>query len=100
MQFTEKDLDNLSALARIYIKEEEKEKMLHDMQAILGYISEINDGMDQRPETKDQRQDEGETFNVVREDEVTRESGKEKGTILVEAPETENDFVKVSQVMK
>ncbi len=42
MKFTEEDLKNLSALARIDIKPEEQEKMLHDMQAILGYISEIN----------------------------------------------------------
>ena len=43
MIFTEQDLDNLSTLSRIDIAPEEKEKMLHDMQAILGYISEINE---------------------------------------------------------
>ena len=42
MSFTEQDLDNLSNLARITIAPDEKQKMLADMQAILGYVSEIN----------------------------------------------------------
>ena len=42
MQFTKEDLHNLSTLARITITEEESEKMLTDMQAILEYVSEIN----------------------------------------------------------
>ena len=43
MSFTEQDLNTLSTLARIDILPEEKEKMVTDMQAILGYISEINE---------------------------------------------------------
>lgn len=41
MEFTEKDLDNLATLSRIYIKEEEKPKLLSQMKAILNYVSEI-----------------------------------------------------------
>jgi aspartyl/glutamyl-tRNA(Asn/Gln) amidotransferase C subunit len=94
MEFTEKDLDNLSSLARIDIAPSEKEKMLHDMQSILGYISEINN-IEGTTETRSET-----VFNVVRNDVVTRETGSNTQAILAEAPETENGYVKVEQVMK
>ncbi|MDB5260604.1 MAG: hypothetical protein JWN37_835 [Candidatus Nomurabacteria bacterium] len=94
MQFTETDLNNLSLLARIDISPSEKEKMLHDMQSILGYISEINsiEGTEKRgTET---------IFNIVREDVIAHETGSNTEALLAEAPETENGYVKVEQVMK
>lgn len=94
MQFTLKDLDNLSALARITIKEEEKEKMLHDMQAILGYVSEINSV------SGDVVKDKETHYNIMREDIITREPGSETVAILAEAPDTEDGYVKVAQVLK
>ena len=94
MSFTEQDLDNLSKLARITIRAEEKPKMLTDIQSILGYVSEINEV-------------EGETvrgqealFNVVREDVITRDPGSHSSEILREAPEVQGDYVKVKQVLK
>jgi aspartyl/glutamyl-tRNA(Asn/Gln) amidotransferase C subunit len=94
MEFTEKDLDNLSALARIDILPSEKEKMLHDMQSILGYISEINN-IGGTTETRSEV-----VFNVVRNDVITHETGSNTEVLLAEAPETENGYVKVEQVMK
>lgn len=94
MSFTELDLENLSKLARIDILPSEKEKMLADMQAILGYISEINsvEGELVRGEES--------FFNVVRDDVVTRATGSNTGTILAEAPSVKNGYVKVEQVLK
>ena len=94
MKFTEADLDNLSILARIDVAPEEKQKMLADMQAILGYVSEINsvEGEVVRGEEN--------VFNVVREDIVTKETGVNTEALLAEAPATEDGFVKVEQVMK
>ena len=94
MVFTETDLDNLSTLARITIAREEKDKMLADMQAILGYISEINEveGDLVRGDTV--------MFNIVREDVVTHEPGSNTQVLLDEAPATENGYVKVIQVLK
>lgn len=94
MQFTLKDLDNLSALARITIKEEEKEKMLQDMQAILGYVSEINSV------SGDVTKDKETHYNIMRDDVITREPGSETAAILAEAPDTEDGYVKVAQVLK
>ena len=94
MQFTEQDLDNLSRLARIDIKADEREKMLHDMQAILGYVSEIND-----VEGEVVRGEET-LFNVVREDVITHETGSKTDAILANAPKTKDGYVEVEQVLK
>ena len=94
MSFTEHDLDNLSALARIDITPEEKPKMLADMQAILGYVSEINDV------EGNLARGEEEIFNVVREDIATNESGSNTKALLDEAPAVVDGYVKVEQVLK
>ena len=94
MNFTEQDLDNLSRLARIDIAHDEKEKMLHDMQAILSYVSEINnvEGVAFRG---------GEILvNVVREDSITNETGSHTKAILANAPKVNNGYVEVEQVLK
>ncbi len=94
MSFTELELDNLSKLARIDIAPAEKEKMLADMQAILGYISEINtvEGELVRGEE--------DVFNVVREDIVTHETGSNTDAILANAPKVKDGYVEVEQVLK
>ena len=94
MTFTEQDLDNLSKLARITITEEEKPKMLLDIQSILGYVSEINTTEGQSIKGQEA------FFNVVREDVITRESGSLSKELLAEAPEIVDTYVKVKQVLK
>lgn len=94
MSFTKEDLANLSALARISVTPEEEEKMLHDMQAILGYVSEINEV------SGDVERIKGNHYNIVREDVITHEPGSNTEALLEEAPETEDGHVKVAQVLK
>ena len=94
MSFTEQDLDNLSKLARIDITPEEKPKMLADMQAILGYISEINEVQGELVRGQEA------IFNVVREDVVTRETGSNTDAVLANAPSVKDNYVKVEQVLK
>lgn len=94
MNFTLEDLDTLSRLARIDIATEEREKMLHDMQAILGYVSEINnvEGIQVRGEES--------VYNVVREDVVTSLPGSKTDVILKNAPASKDGYVEVIQVLK
>lgn len=94
MSFTEQDLDNLSTLARIDIAPEEKQKMLADMQAILGYVSEINEVQGENIRGEET------IFNVVREDVITHATGSNTEALLREAPATEDGYVKVEQVFK
>lgn len=94
MSFTELELDNLSKLARIDILPDEKQKMLADMQAILGYISEINEVEGELARGEE------DVFNVVRDDVVTHVTGVNTGAILEEAPSVKDGYVKVEQVLK
>lgn len=94
MSFTKEDLENLSLLARITIKDGEKDKMLADMQAILGYISEINEVSGDVVRVK------GTHYNIVREDVVTKSTGTTTEAFLREAPAQEDGYVKVAQVLK
>jgi aspartyl-tRNA(Asn)/glutamyl-tRNA(Gln) amidotransferase subunit C len=94
MSLTLEDLENLSQLARISIKEDEKEKMLHDMQAILGYVSEINDIEGERSTGTES------VYNVVREDVITHETGSNTDALLAEAPLVQDGYVQVEQVLK
>jgi aspartyl-tRNA(Asn)/glutamyl-tRNA(Gln) amidotransferase subunit C len=94
MKFTEEDLEKLATLSRITLKEEEKAKMLVDMQSILGFVSEIN-GV-----KIEERTPSYELYNVVRDDIVTRESSALTEALLANAPEREGDYVKVTQVLK
>ncbi len=94
MSFTELELDTLSKLARIDIAQGEKEKMLADMQAILGYISEINSVEGELTRGEE------DVFNVVREDIVTRETASNTEAILANAPKVKNGYVEVEQVLK
>jgi aspartyl-tRNA(Asn)/glutamyl-tRNA(Gln) amidotransferase subunit C len=91
---TKEDLANLSLLARISVTQEEEEKMLADMQAILGYVSEINNVSGDAERVK------GSHYNIVREDVITHTPGENTESILEEAPDTEDSYVKVAQVMK
>ncbi len=94
MSLTEQDLDNLSILARIKITAEEKPKMLMDMQAILGYVSEINEVEGELVRGEE------DVYNVVREDVVTHDSGSNRDAILANAPKVKDGYVEVEQVLK
>lgn len=94
MSFTQQDLENLSKLARITITEEEKPKMLADIQSILGYVSEINEVTDTPLRGEEV------FYNVVREDVITRLPGSHTEEILREAPLTSGEYVQVKQVLK
>lgn len=105
MSFTKEDLANLSSLSRISVAPEEEEKMLHDMQAILGYVSEINavprEAYSRSGEVSgDVERIKGTHYNIVRDDVITRESGMNTEAVLKEAPATEEGYVKVAQVLK
>lgn len=105
MEFTKEDLANLSTLARISIAPEEEEKMLHDMRAILGYVSEINavprEAYSQSGEVEgESRRGEETVYNVVREDVVTRMTGSNTEALLAEAPLVKDGYVQVAQVLK
>lgn len=104
MKFTQNDLDNLSSLARITIKDDEKEEMIASMKAILGYVGEINSASaessgETSPLSFENYSKTNNLVNIVREDVVTNETGSNTDALLANAPATEDGYVKVAQVL-
>lgn len=85
-------MENLAALARIELKEEEKRELLSDMDSILGYVKQI-EGM----RTEEAELDHG-VYNVWREDKIkTRDFSKE--LIIGQFPDSQDGFLKVKKIL-
>ena len=90
---SEHEIEILSQLARIDLKPEERHSLLHDLESILGYISQLSELGDE----KTNRQDLGLVKNVLRDDVVTASS--EADLLLNEVPNKKDDFVVVKKIL-
>ncbi|MCR4330475.1 MAG: Asp-tRNA(Asn)/Glu-tRNA(Gln) amidotransferase subunit GatC [Patescibacteria group bacterium] len=88
------DIEKLAALSRIDISEQETEELLSEMEAILGYVSEI-----QEATTGAGALEVGALCNVMREDEDPHTQGAYTKEILDEVPQTQDGYVKVKQIL-
>jgi aspartyl/glutamyl-tRNA(Asn/Gln) amidotransferase C subunit len=96
MKFTQEALDNLAVLSRLKLKTEDKEKLVEQMDSIIGYVGEINsldlNVVGQADKTH---------VNIFKGDEVTTISSAENTKhIIGNSKDTLGDYVKVSQVIK
>lgn len=91
----EVELQKLADLARIDIGAEELQKLQKDMEAILKYVSRIEEvGVSAEDEMTS-------TVNAfLREDKNPHETGMHSVEILEQAPETERGYVKVKKILK
>lgn len=91
------DIDKLALLARIKITPEEKLKFKEEFEAILGYISQLEEadtsGIDDPKAGRATIEE-----NVMRGDEEFNEPGSNTEVLLSEAPSTQKGFVKVKNV--
>ena len=87
-----KDVENLANLARIELTEDEKRKLLSDMDSILGYVKQIEDMKveDVEPEYK--------VRNVFRED-ILDEREFSKDLIASQFPNAHEGFLKVKKIL-
>jgi len=87
-----KDVENLAELAKIELNQEEKEKILKDMDGILAYVKQIEDVEveDIVPEYNHK--------NTWRED-VLDERDFDKNLILKQFPDSHDNFVKVKKIL-
>jgi aspartyl-tRNA(Asn)/glutamyl-tRNA(Gln) amidotransferase subunit C len=90
---TRKDVQDLAQLARIDLTPLEMDSIAPELDGILGYISEISEVV---TEVKPGRV--GAVRNVLRNDDQVNQGGEYTGTILANAPSTDNGFVKVKQI--
>lgn len=88
------DIEHLATLARIAVSEEEKEAFAGQLDAVLGYVSEL----DKVVTIEESAPEAGELRNVLREDEAPYAGGEFTAAILENAPYKEDGFVKVGQI--
>ena len=89
-----KDIEKLAELSRIEMSDEEKEKILGEMDAILDFVNQI-----QNSKIDITEKGVGEVRNVMREDCGAHESGKYTEDILREAPKTRGGYVEVKKIL-
>ena len=89
-----KDIERLAKLSRIELSESDTKGLTKDIESILGYV-------DQLKEVKANlgKSEAGENRNVLREDGDPHESGIYTEAILKEAPNTEDNFIKVKNIL-
>ncbi len=91
---TKEDIKNLADLARIEVTESDAESLTGEIDAILGYVSKINeisvDGTGEIPVIR----------NIMREDVVTHKSGEYTEAILNNAPSREGSYLKVKKILE
>lgn len=89
----------LADLARIDVAEEELEKIASDMGSILEYVDKIKSAsiVDDSPES---RAENATVRNVMVADENPHEAGVYTDKVLAEAPDTQDNMVKVKKILK
>jgi len=90
----ESDIDKLAALARLSVVPEERAALAKDIDAILGYVSELESLTLAAPV----RSKEG-LRNVAREDLAEHESATYTPALLESAPRAEDGYVIVKKVL-
>jgi aspartyl-tRNA(Asn)/glutamyl-tRNA(Gln) amidotransferase subunit C len=87
-----KDVENLAEMAKIELLEEEKTKLLADLQGILDYVKVI-----EAVDVKD-IESKGVQQNVWREDEA-QPSFFSRDLIIEQFPESQDGFLKVKKIL-
>ncbi|MEX0910381.1 MAG: Asp-tRNA(Asn)/Glu-tRNA(Gln) amidotransferase subunit GatC [Candidatus Paceibacterota bacterium] len=90
---SEHEIEILSQLARIDLKPDEKHSLHHDLESILGYISQLSELGDE----KKNQQDLGLVKNVTRDDVVLDDPSA--AVLLKEVPHKKDDFVMVKKIL-
>ncbi len=89
-----KDVEKLAELSRIEVSEDEKEVFIKDLDAILGYVSEVQEVV-----TGEVEPEAGRLHNVMREDENPHKSGEFTKEIMEEMPSTKDGYLKVKKIL-
>ncbi len=90
-----KDIEKLAKLARIELSLEEKEKLLKEVDPILGYVAQLKEVVSVVGEEKKA----GELRNVVRNDENPNETGINTKNIVADMPASQDDYLKVEKIL-
>jgi len=89
------DILHLGELARIRISDQEAESLSTDIDAVLAYVSVVNEITAEEGMTKKV----GAVYNVFREDKVTVEPGSHTQALMAEAPHVKKDRLMVKKIL-
>lgn len=92
---SQSDIEKLAQLARIELTEEEKQKLAPEIDAILGYVAQIQK-ISSNTETQPVL---GAVKNIIRTDVALNEPSSHTQDILAEAPHREGDYVTVQKII-
>ncbi len=94
-------IKKLANLSRIDIEDDEAKAMARDFDAILAYVDQIKEVSKELGNQEELVVDKKDHFlyNITREDEVTNNNTGKRKDILENAPETEDGFIKVKQIL-
>ncbi len=90
-----KDIEKLAKLARIELTAEEKEKLLKEVDPILGYVAQLKEVVS----TIDEEKKAGELRNVMRSDENPTETGVNTKDIVEDMPNSQDNYLKVEKIL-
>ncbi|HPK14112.1 MAG TPA: Asp-tRNA(Asn)/Glu-tRNA(Gln) amidotransferase subunit GatC [Candidatus Paceibacterota bacterium] len=95
------EIKKLANLSRIDIKDDEAKAMAQDFDAILAYVDQIKEVSEEIGDKDEVLTDKENYFlyNITREDEVTNNDIEKRENILKNAPDTQDDFIKVKQIL-
>lgn len=93
---TIEEIENLAALSRIALTDEEKERMQSEFDAILGYVASISKVS--ATFEKSTRSIVA-TVNVMREDVSPHESGIYTSALIGAAPRREGNYIRVKKIL-
>jgi len=93
---SEKDVKKLGQLARIGIKKEEVKSIQEDLEKILGFVSKLKELSIPEGDNLGVRKT---PTNNIREDDSDSKGGEYMEKLLEQAPDVEEEFVKVKKVL-
>ncbi|MFZ0747021.1 MAG: Asp-tRNA(Asn)/Glu-tRNA(Gln) amidotransferase subunit GatC [Terracidiphilus sp.] len=95
-----KDVERVAELAHLELTPEESEHMLHDLNAILDYVDELNelDTSGVAPLAQVSELDGAGGASVLRPDEKV--ASLDRAEVMAQAPETDQIFFKVPKVIE
>ena len=94
------EIKKLANLARIDMSEEEMGEIAKDFGAILDYVGQVQEvSKTNNIESLHDNPDNYFLQNVMRDDIVTNKNGEYTNEILANAPDTQDGFLKVKQIL-
>lgn len=95
LAMTKEEILHLGTLSKIRLSDDEANKMNGEIDAILEYVSAVNDIVDSGDLVKEV----GAVHNVFRKDEVTNEPGSYTESVSAQFPDNKGAYLKVKKIL-